>query len=211
MDELPEPYAGNEKQDWIKEHNHPNPSDKTIAHYEGVEHKDLKTWSASGRLLKELFYNIQQTSYYCDFTLESAKFSLLKVHKTDKADQVDAERDNTKAMWQYILKTQVAPMRWALKIWTRYNIAEPAVHKMIDHFHDDWRLSTDALDTLPIDAITAHLGWDDYAVRLDKYRLIKDQWVVDFNAWWGTCYNEHKPEDDVIKTASKVCQHGISS
>jgi hypothetical protein len=211
MDELPEPFAGNDQQDWISEHNHPNPSDKTIAHYEGVAPEDLKTYSKSGKLLKELFYNIQQTSYYCDFTLESAKFAVLKVNQEEKADLIDEERDNTKAMWQYILKTQVAPMRWALKIWTRYNIAEPAVHKMIEHFHDDWKLSTAALETLPIAAISEHLGWEDYEERLDKYQKIKDQWVADFNTWWGSCYNEHRPVDDVIPTSSEVCQNGITA
>ena len=102
-------------------------------------------------------------------------------------------------------------MRWALKIWTRYNIAEPAVHKMIEHFHDDWTLSQNALATLPIEAISKELGWEDYVERLDKYQKIKEQWVVDFNAWWGSCYNEHKPTDDVIKTSSKVCHNGITS
>jgi len=76
-----------------------------------------------------LFYNIQQTSYYCDFTLESAEFAFEKVAAYDKEDLVNAERKNMKAMWSYILKEQIAPIRWSMKMWTRYNIAEPAIIK----------------------------------------------------------------------------------
>jgi hypothetical protein len=51
-------------------------------------------------------------------------------------------------VWRYILKNEVAPLRWAMKIWTRYNIAEPAIAKMQEHFIDDWKLSIDSIESL---------------------------------------------------------------
>jgi len=59
MEELPDPYTGNENLSWIREHNHPNPTSKKIKIYADVPAAELKTWSEGGRLLKELFYNIQ--------------------------------------------------------------------------------------------------------------------------------------------------------
>jgi hypothetical protein len=209
MEELPDPYTGNEDLSWIREHNHPNPASKKIPIYADVPAAELSTWSDGGRLLKELFYNIQQTSYYCDFTLESAMFSLEKVGAYAKEEQVEVAREETAEMWAYILKKQVAPLRWGLKIWTRYNIAEPAVHQMVDHFRNDWELSMNALSTLPVDAIVESLGWDNYAERLQHESDIVDQWVVTFNEWTGSCYPA--PSDRTINTSDKICQHGITS
>jgi len=68
-DELPDAFETNEEKTWITQHNHPEV--RKIALYEGVEPLDLRLYGPAGKMLKKLFYNIQQTSYYCDFTLES--------------------------------------------------------------------------------------------------------------------------------------------
>jgi len=112
VDELPDPYLGNTDKSWMVEHNHPE--EQAIGIYDGVNAKDLKLYKPAGKLLKELFYNIQQTAYYCDFTLESAQFSFEKILSNDKAALVETERDYNLEMWSYILKKQIAPMRWSL-------------------------------------------------------------------------------------------------
>jgi len=101
-EELPDPYTGNGNKSWIIDHNHPEAQD--IAIYDGVKARDLKIYKPAGKLLKDLFYNIQQTSYYCDFTLESAQFSFEKVLTEDKANLIETERDFQLDMWSYILK-----------------------------------------------------------------------------------------------------------
>jgi hypothetical protein len=73
-----DPFASNQELDWIVEHNQPNPESKEIPVYEGVVPAEVKIYQPAGKLIKELFYNIQQTSYYCDFTLESAQFAFEK-------------------------------------------------------------------------------------------------------------------------------------
>jgi hypothetical protein len=37
-------------------------------------------------------------------------------------------------MWSYQLKKQIAPMRWSLLMWTRFNISEASVRKMMARF-----------------------------------------------------------------------------
>ena len=73
------------KEKWMLEHNHPQPEDTTIAIYKGVEPRKLRRKHDAYDTLKDLFYDIQQTSYYCDFTLESAYYSFEKYGKTEKA------------------------------------------------------------------------------------------------------------------------------
>jgi hypothetical protein len=99
----PKAYDENNGQDWIKELNRPNPEDKTIPNYDGQALNAIKQFSDGWDDLKALFYNIQQISYYCDFTLESAQLSFSKVTDWDNSKAVLAERRNTKAQWKYIL------------------------------------------------------------------------------------------------------------
>jgi hypothetical protein len=73
--------------------------------------------------------------------MESAQFSFEKTTEWEKARTVRAERQNFHAQWQFILKKMIAPIRWNMKMWTRYNVAQPAIEKMIKHFEDDWQLS----------------------------------------------------------------------
>jgi hypothetical protein len=156
-----------------------------------------------------LFYNIQQTSYYCDFTLESAAAGFEKVAAYEKEDLVEEERKNMKKMWSYILKEQIAPIRWSMKMWTRYNIAEPAIHKAITQFENDWDLVEAAFETLPAEELAAELEWEkSFEDRLAEEKAKKEQWVADFEGWIGSCYP--KPDDDVINTSDKICQKGLS-
>lgn len=186
LDELPDPFKANESQDWIKIHNHPD--NKEIALFEGVDPLEIKLYSDAGRTLKKLFYNMQQTGYYCDFTLESGQFSFEKMGDNENAKLVEDQRKKTKSHWNYILKEQVAPIRHSLQMWTRFNIAESSVHKMIDHFRDDWTVVSNTLAELPMDKIIDNLGWDDYQERYERYEDIVKQWVKDFEAWVQICY-----------------------
>lgn len=77
----------NNAQDWIKEHFRPEP--RPIAAWEGADPRDLKRSSYGFKLLYELFYNIQQTYYYCDFTLESAQFSFEKFDNEAQAELIE--------------------------------------------------------------------------------------------------------------------------
>jgi len=61
--------VANEAKDWIAENLFFDP--QPIKAYD-AEPTELRKSSYGYKLLYELFYNIQQTSYYCDFTLESA-------------------------------------------------------------------------------------------------------------------------------------------
>lgn len=130
-----------------------------------MDPRDLKRSSYGYKLLYELFYNIQQTSYYCDFTLESAMFSFEKFGIEDKVDLIETERDHQEDMWKYILKEQVGPIRWSMKMWTRYNIAESSVKKTMNHFENHWSNAKDALFKLPVDELAESLGWESYEAR----------------------------------------------
>lgn len=138
-DELADPYTGNEKLDWIKEHNHVVSTD-ALAVFEGREPAETKVYHEGYKVLKGLFYDIQQTSYFCDFTLESAQFSFEKYFQEEQEKKIQKERDYQKDMWSYILKKQIAPLRWTMSMWTRYNIAEPSIHNSIATFRSDWAL-----------------------------------------------------------------------
>lgn len=48
--------------------------------------------------LKNLFYDIQQIGYYCDFTLESAQESFDKISQFDTAKIIKDERKVVKEM-----------------------------------------------------------------------------------------------------------------
>lgn len=69
-------------------------------------------------------------------------------------------------MWGYILKEQVAPIRWTMKMWTRFNIAEPSIRNMIEHFENDWNLITTSMAELPMEEIREKLAWEDFDDRL---------------------------------------------
>jgi hypothetical protein len=96
-------YGSNDDKDWINEHNQPNPADKTMP-YGDQDVQAIKLYSDAGKMLKKLFYDIQQTSYYCDFTLESAQFSFEKVRMYDESRAILAERRAARKHWEYILK-----------------------------------------------------------------------------------------------------------
>lgn len=205
---LPDPYLMNQNVDWITEYNRPNPSSKTIGYYGKKAPEDL-VWNDDGyKLLKELFYDIQQTSYYCDFAMESAQFSFEKMLDKEKEDAVKAEREVMEEQWRHILRGQVAPMRWSLKIWTRYNIAEPVVDMMQAHFSDDWTLATDALNTLPVSDLASQLMWDDYSNRLKYYESVRDRWISEFQTWKDSCKPE--PSNRIMPSGSSLCEYGIS-
>lgn len=142
-EELTDPFNANEGKDWIEEHLFFNP--QPIQVYDAAP-TDLKKSSYGYKLLYELFYNIQQTSYYCDFTLESAQFAFEKFGQTEQAEAILAERKLQEKMWSYILKEQIGPVRWSLKMWTRFNIAESQVRKTIGYFENNWQHLTEALD-----------------------------------------------------------------
>lgn len=74
--------------------------------------------------------------------------------------QIQKERELQKEMWSYILKKQIAPLRWSLSMWTRYNIAEPSIHKSIETFRSDWGLVIQQLDKIPAKDLSLSLGWD---------------------------------------------------
>lgn len=195
--------------DWIIQHNHPNPEDKTIEVYNGVKAADLRRRHDGYKLLYSLFYNIQQTSYYCDFTLESAQFVFEKFGQTEKAKMVEVERKKQEKMWKFILREQVAPVRWSMFMWTRYNIAEPSIRKSIEVFNDDWNSVVTHLKEIDASKRAEELGWEDYEEQYTKWQEKKDYWITGFENWIGSCYNEHRPSDDIIKTSSKVCQNGL--
>jgi hypothetical protein len=185
---------------WIEEHNHP-----TQRGEDAITYDPNNVDNDTKRKLKNLFYNIQQTSYYCDFTLESGMFSAKKFFKLDLAETINNERASQKEIWGFILRKEVAPVRWALKLWTRYNIAEPAIRKVIDHFNEDWEIAIDAVESLEY-----LRDESDYNTKLAIYKDMKDTWVEEFEAWIDSCYDERRPDDDVIETASDVCHDGIT-
>jgi hypothetical protein len=53
-------------------------------------------------------------------------------------------------------------MRYTMNMWTRFNIAESAVHKVRDHFSNDWEVISQKLDQMPVEEIANSLGWSDY-------------------------------------------------
>jgi len=128
----------------------------------------MNQFSKGGKLLKSIFYDIQQISYYCDFTLESAESALEKVGAYDLEKEVRNERRNMKSQWKYILKEQVAPIRWSMNMWTRYNIAEPAIQNVIVQFENDWDTVEAALATLPTTELAAELEWESYNGRFQE-------------------------------------------
>jgi len=56
-------------------------------------------------------------------------------------------------------------------MWTRFNIAEPAVVKMIEHFRNDWQAVTTELSVLPMTDILKKLDWtqDHYNARFKHW------------------------------------------
>jgi len=91
-------------------------------------------------------------------------------------------------------------------MWTRFNIAEPAVHNMIDAFNHGWKQLDQKIDQLPMHELATSLGFDfdkGYAAQ----KKIHEQWINDLNTWIGACYPI--PEDKKITISSKKCLHGI--
>jgi hypothetical protein len=152
--------------DWLVNRNRPQPADKTISLYEGVSPSEVKIYSDAGKTLKTLFYNIQQISYYCDFTMETAQQSFEKLQKFETSREILDKRRKMREHWQYLLKDQITPMRYTVKMWTRFNIAESAVIKMRDHFSQGWDDVLAQLNKLPTDLIYEQLGWEDHEARL---------------------------------------------
>lgn len=85
------------------------------------------------------------------------------------ADIIEEERDYQEDMWKLILKHQVGPIRWSMKMWTRYNIAESAVKKTMGLFEDNWSASKDALARLPVQELAETLGWESYESQVSHY------------------------------------------
>jgi hypothetical protein len=204
--EAPKVYESNDAQTWITELNRPNPEDKTIGLYEGQALNEIKTWSTGGKALKSLFYNVQQISYYCDFTLESAQLSFSKVRNFTNSKLVIAERRNMRDMWGYLLKDQITPLRWNLQMWTRFNIAESAVVNMKNNFITGWPRAIGEIERLPVNALATELGWN-YVEKKANQKLVADGWVLAMKNWIDSCYP--MPEDRKIKTGSKICHKGI--
>lgn len=152
--EAPAEYQAQADLEWITEHNWPNPDDKTIPNYDGQLEYELKAYSDGWKDLKSIFYNIQQISYYCDFTLESAELSFVKVADFEKAKIMSKVRKAHKKEWKHLISTQVSPLRWNLKIWTRFNIAESAVIKMRNNFQAGFPQALAQIERLPIAELT---------------------------------------------------------
>lgn len=86
-------------------------------------------------------------------------------------------------------------MRWQLKMWKRFNIAEPAVQKMVEAFENHWATIKSVEDNLPFNDLAEALGeeWrNDYA----NQKKIYDDWIVALNNWIGSCYPA--PADRVV-------------
>lgn len=94
-----------------------------------------------------------------------------------------------------------------MKIWTRYNIAEPVIHKIIESFDDKWEKIDDQLKKLPTNDLAADLDWESYRGRYFEERAKYMAWTEDMRNWIQACYPQ--PDDRVINTGDKICQRGL--
>ena len=94
-----------------------------------------------------------------------------------------------------------------MKIWTKYNIAEPAIRKTIQHFKDDWELASTSLESLDL---SGYESSEDYETAKAAHKEIVDSWVDQFETWINSCYGDNRPPEDIIVTSSQTCHHGIS-
>jgi hypothetical protein len=92
-------------------------------------------------------------------------------------------------------------------MWTRYNIAQPTVEKMIGHFKEDWEITDNAIKKLPVTDLANQLGWTDIQDRFDAAHNTVAGWVEKFESWVGSCYPA--PTDRTIKTSDQICLYGI--
>jgi len=159
--------------------------------------------------LKDLFYAIQQTSYYCDFTLESAEFVYEKYGEEENMKMIQDERKKQKEMWDYILKEQIAPVRWSMLMWTRFNIAEPAIKKTAERFDSEWEQLLDELDKINAPELAVKLGWD-WEVKLSHEQEKKDGWSKAFEDWVAPCYPA-PAGNKILSTDSTTCHHGLAT
>jgi hypothetical protein len=130
----------------------------------------------------------------------------LKLADFEKAKIVEKERKNTRKMWRFILRKQVAPLRWNLRLWTRFNIAESAVHKMKNNFSVGWPRAIDSIERLPVQELSQSIGLDYNAVKEENDAIVKG-WIEAMDNWAGSCY--HMPADRTIKTGDQICQRGL--
>jgi len=107
-----------------------------------------------------------------------------------------------------MLKKQVAPVRWSLKMWTRYNIAESSIRKVMRRFDTLTVSMNEQLARLPTAQLAKDLGWESFESK-HAAELAKIQtWNKDFLGWVGSCYP--MPADRTIYTSDKICQKGIT-
>lgn len=91
-------------------------------------------------------------------------------------------------MWSYMLKKQVAPIRWSLKMWTRYNIAESSIRKVMARFDTLEAAMEVQLARLPTAQLAQDLGWESFDTKLAAEKAKIATWKSDFNGWVGSCY-----------------------
>lgn len=97
-------------------------------------------FSDLGKALKKVFYNTQQSCYYVDYTLEQGMFFFEKIGETDKAEDVEAKRKIQEKRCRYMLLELIRPLRFSMRMWTRYNVDQMFIldvrDRFLTHFED---------------------------------------------------------------------------
>lgn len=134
-------------------------------------------------------------------------FAFEKFGMEEQVKTIEKEREFQADMWKYILKNQVAPVRWSMKMWTRFNIAESQVHKTSGHFRHNWDVISEQLDRLRPEELATALEWKSYAEEKERQHEIVKAWLGAFDKWVESCYPA--PADRTINTSDTICHHGI--
>ena len=199
---VPSEYEAANDLDWVIEHNMPHgeASHKTT---------DIKRTDAEYKGSYKMFYNIQETGNYCNHSLKSAWKAMIKVQKFDVAAQIEAEMAVVAAQWDFILKKQIAPMRWNMSMWTRFNIAESSVRVIQEHWKEDKARVNHFLDTYATDEVLAKVGWTRSEFENKRQNIFTDvveNWISETDKWINSCYDDTH-DDRIVRDGDQICRY----
>lgn len=144
--------------------------------------------------------------------------AMIKTQEQDSADKIEAELKEITSQWNYILKKQVAPVRWSMKMWTRFNIAESQVHLFQRHFETDREVIRMFLNEYVDEALLTEIGWSQKDFDSKKAELFEEpiaHWLVEVGKWIDSCYDDQesrtnvsgKHADRIVKTGDQICRY----
>ena len=96
-------------------------------------------------------------------------------------------------------------------MWTRFNIAEPSIHKTSERFEKEWKEVKAHLKSIDAEKRAEELGWD-YEEKFGDQEDVFNAWLADFDKWTKSCYDSkgEPPSGRVLDPKdSETCKHGL--